>query len=158
MFYTTMSIELSFFLGYHAQMQFLQLLLFNWRGRIHQEIGGALRLGEGNHLADTVFICQQHHQAVNMSLVHTREWVVFRLMALPIFIEMQKREINHPAESHLVGVNQIEALGQLSTQSIEDIVTDLGAIRNKKQQVTWFSLETVNDRLHFVMRHEFYQR
>ena len=46
-----------------------------------------------------------------MSLVHAGERVVFCLVALPFFIEMQQWEINHPAERHLVGVDQIETLG-----------------------------------------------
>ena len=50
---------------------------------------------------------------------------------------------------------EIQAFGQFYSQTIENIVTNFGAIRDKEQQVSGFSLETVNNRLHIVMRHEF---
>ena len=46
-------------------MQLFQLFLGDRRGRPGHQIGGALALGEGNHLPDVGLAGQQHHQTVN---------------------------------------------------------------------------------------------
>ena len=48
----------------HPDMQIAQLLLGHRRRRIDQQVLAALRLGEGDHVADLLDAGHQRHQAV----------------------------------------------------------------------------------------------
>src|ERR1700737_4613227 len=97
-------------------------------------------------------------EAINMRFVHAGKWVVFSLKALALLVEMEQGEINHPTQSHLIGVNQLQTFSQFDTQAEEDIVADLGAIGDKQQKIAGLALKTLNNGLDLVGRQKFGHR
>src|SRR5579875_3904430 len=58
----------SYLLLFHwsdLQMQFFQLLLIDGGWRIHEQVDGALRLGESNHFANALLVGQQHNKTID---------------------------------------------------------------------------------------------
>src|SRR5579883_337713 len=49
----------------HLQMEFFQLFFVDGRGRVHEQVNGGLRLGEGDDFANILLVGQQHDQAVD---------------------------------------------------------------------------------------------